>query len=784
MRILMRKTLRDLWQIRWRALAVVLTVASGVGTYAGGGMAIATGPHTRDVLFDRLSFADLEVQFLPEDVENLPDLKRIPGVRAIERRLVLPGTVFLKDNSRISGVLVFLETAQPTLDALQLVEGSPVRPQDFESAVIERSLALFHGFRVGDRIRVQVGEKIYENRIDGLAISPEYLITAANPEYLVPEKGSVGVVFTGLARVSDSLGFTMVNDLLFRFEPGADPRAVREAVLARLGRVNLERVIPKEEHFIWRFVRVETEAFKVYFPCVVLILGILSFVLTLITMNRLVLEQRRQIGALLALGYRRGQVLRAYLNAGVLLGAAAGLVGTALAFVFRNLFAGPYARALGMPDVIMAVEPSLIAAGFCAAVIVTAAATAWPVWRMLRLTPQTIIREPVGDGVGFGRWIRWTFASMVALPLPARFGVRNMIRRPGRTLSTILAIGFSLSVPIAFTVSLTSALQTPEIVFGRERWDIAADFLYPVLLEDLAPIRSLSGVAKVEPYFRRFAELGANGRYESATILGVHTDSSMRRTVLADGRSLSGDPDEVLVSHDLARHLTIHVGDPVTIRIRSGREFARRVVGIAGEIIPGQIIIPFRQAQLITDFEDAATGVYIATSAPGTNLAAALGDLEYVAKVTTKTGVVDAFRSLASGMMKMVYVNLGVSVSIATFFIFMSVNLVISERQAEYATFKCLGYGRARLGAMVLAQAFGEGGLATLLSIPVGIVLALYLNARLSQAWHQVIDIFRVEDFILVLGFAMALIPVSAYPGLRILNRLNIVDALGTRKIE
>ena len=81
------------------------------------------------------------------------------------------------------------------------------------------------------------------------------------------------------------------------------------------------------------------------------------------------------------------------------------------------------------------------------------------------------------------------------------------MRRPGRTASTILAIGFSLGVPIAFTVSLTSALETPEIVFGRERWDLAVDFLYPVLLGDLAPMRSLSGVANVEPYFRRFMHI-------------------------------------------------------------------------------------------------------------------------------------------------------------------------------------------------------------------------------------------------------------------------------------
>ena len=782
--ILTRKMLRDLWQIRWRALAVVLTVGSGVGIYAGSGMAIGTGFHTRDVLLERMHFADLEVLFLPEDVENLPDLKRIPGVRAVERRLVLPGTVFLADNNRISGLLVFLEAAAPTLDSLELIQGGPVRPQDFESAVIERSLALFHGFKVGDRIRVQVGEKVYESRIDGVAVSPEYLVTTANPEYLVPEKGSLGVVFTGLPRVSDSLGFTMVNDLLFRFEPGADPHTVQEAVVARLGRLNLERVIPSKEHFMWRFVQVEMEAFQVYAPCIVLTFAILSFILTLITMNRLVLDQRREIGALLALGYRRGQVLRAYLKAGVLLGATGGIVGMVFTFVFRNLFAEPYAHALGMPDVIMALEPPLLVIGFCAAVIETTAATAWPVWRMLRLTPQAIIRERVGEGGGFGRWVRVAFAAMMVLPLPVRFGVRNMIRRPGRSLSTILAIGFSLGVPIAFTVSLTSALQTPEIVFGREGWDLAVDFLYPVLPQDLAPIRSLAGTAKVEPYFRRFAELGANGHYESATILGLQTDSTMKRTSLAEGRALSGDPNEVIVSHDLARRMKLHLGDPVTIRIRSGQEFPRRVVGISGEMIPGQIIMPFRQAQIITDFEDAATGVYIATPAPDSRLTAALSGVEYVSKVTTKTGVVDAFRTLVSGMMKMIYVDLGVSVFVAMLFIFMSVNLVISERQTEYATFKCLGYGRGRLRAMVLAQAFSEGGLAALVSIPVGILLAVYLNARVSQAWHRVFNIFRWEDFILVLVIAMALIPFSAYPGLRILDRLNIVDALGTRKIE
>src|SRR5262245_18077709 len=115
--------LRDLWQIHWRALAVVLTVASGVGVYAGIGMAIAMSFHTRDVLLDRMRFADLEVQFLPEDVANLPDLRGVPGVRAVERRLVLPGTVIRPDGARMDGVMVFLETVAPSIDALEILEG-------------------------------------------------------------------------------------------------------------------------------------------------------------------------------------------------------------------------------------------------------------------------------------------------------------------------------------------------------------------------------------------------------------------------------------------------------------------------------------------------------------------------------------------------------------------------------------------------------------------------------------------------------------------------------------
>jgi putative ABC transport system permease protein len=559
---------------------------------------------------------------------------------------------------------------------------------------------------------------------------------------------------------------------------------VRDAVVARLARLNLERVLLRQERFVSRFLQLELEAFQVYTPSIVLTLGVLSLVLTLITVNRLVQDQRREIGTLLALGYRRGQVLRGYLRLGGWLGAAGGVLGTGLAFVFRDLFAGTHARAMGVPEVVPVTVPALLTTGFVAAMVGTMVATALPVWRLVRLPPQMIIREPMQDGFGAGRGMRRLVASTAALPLSARLGIRNLLRRPRRTAATVLAIAFSLGVSIAYTVSLTSALRTTELVFGRERWDLAVDFLYPVRLEDLLAIRAGPGVTSVDPYFRRFAEVGIDGRFEAAGILGVDPGSGMKRTLVKTGRFLSGGADELLLSQDLARRLGVRSGARVVVRIRSGREFVFRVVGVSGEIVPAQIMMPFRQAQMITELEGTATGVYVATSGPVAPLAASLGALPYVAKVTTKAGVAAAFRKLTSEMLQLVYLAAGVSVLIAMVLIFMGVTAAISERQADYATLQCLGYGRRRLGAIILAQAFGEGGLAALLSLPIGVALAVYLNVRMSAAWHEIITVVRPADVAQVLLTAFVLIPVAAYPGLRALDRLNIAGALAARSLE
>jgi len=509
------------------------------------------------------------------------------------------------------------------------------------------------------------------------------------------------------------------------------------------------------------------------------------FVLTLITAHRLVLDQRKEIGVLLALGYRPRRILAAYVLAGSLLGGVGGVVGIGLAFVFRALFSATYAWAIGIPEIVPVVVPRLLAVGVLAAIVSAALATLLPVLRLLRDPPHAIIRPAAQERGGVETWSRLRLWSMARVPLSIRFGLRNMVRQPGRTLCTVAAVGASLGVAIGYVMSLTSALQTSEVVFARERWDVAVDFLYPVLPEDLESIRAIPGVVRIEPYLRRFVEVGNGGASQPATILGIRVAGAMKDTAVRSGRAPAGpSDDEVLVSHDLARRLRIAVGDRVTIRVRTDREFAFTVAGIAGDVSPAQVVIPLDRARAVLELEEAATGVYVAGAGAAASLTPALRRLPYVGKVTTKSGVALAFRQFTSDMMRVVSVACGVSLFVAMLFIVMSVHFTISSRRTEYATLACLGYGGGRLAAAILAQALGEGGCAAVLSVPVGIVLARYINAQMSQAWYDVIDIFRATDVARILILALLLIPLSSYPGLRMLQRLPLVSVLGRREME
>lgn len=115
------------------------------------------------------------------------------------------------------------------------------------------------------------------------------------------------------------------------------------------------------------------------------------------TLIMIVLDKKKEIGVLKAMGASDGAILRAFLYQGGIIGAVGGAIGIGLALlVCKALFS--YALPLDpkvyfISHLPVDVQPSLFLATFCFAVIICLCATVWPALHAARLRPADAFRE-------------------------------------------------------------------------------------------------------------------------------------------------------------------------------------------------------------------------------------------------------------------------------------------------------------------------------------------------------------------------------------------------------
>ena len=765
---------RELLRMRARALAVVLTVASAVAVFVGMYTGLGSLFFTRDSLYARLDFADLEVQFVPEDLNNFPSLDGLEGVAGTTQRLVFPGILTLAEGTKLAAVLTLLDTGAPSIDRLEILEGRTFRDDEPDAFVIDRSLAEYHGYEVGDHLAIEVGEKNYEGTVVGIAVSPEYLVATSNPDYFAPQKGSLGIVWGNMARVEAALGFTIVNDLLFRFEPGVDREAVKRRVLERLDKLNVSQVVTKERQFGARYISTQLRAIAHFLPAMVILLTTLAAVITTINFSRLIATERREIGVLMAVGYSPWPIFRSYVEGALVLGLAGSLVGVVLSFPMRDLFAGLSANSMGMPFVLDFVNPGLLLRGFLMGVVVTVVSAALPVVRLLRLALNDVLQDP-GRRVEKGRWS----SQSRLLPASLRYGIRNLLRQRGRAIATVGSVALALGVATGYRVSAKSIDETLTRRFGNERWDIAVDFLYPVYLDETEDIAGLPGVEESGPYLRRYVELHASGR--SADTVWIGTDPRHRMTTppVVSGRRES-EGFEVLLTHGLADKLGVDAGDVVTTEV-FGHEYRFVVAGVTSDVVSDLALVPLSACQAMFELDDKVSGVYLRTGGAEDDILAALQRVEFVGKTFEKRQYLVQFKDVIAVMVGVLDLAAAINIFVAVLFVLTSINLSVLETEGEFATLKAVGYGPGALGRIVFTEAGAEALGAALLSLPVGFALSVYLNARLSESWFQVDNFFLASEYAKLLLPALVLVPLGAYPGFRHVRDVDISLALRDR---
>lgn len=770
---------RAAWKMKGRLFAAGLIMGSALAMFVGVYSAIDSLFDSRTGWYQELNVADLELRIVPEDTINIPNLEGVDGVASVERRLVLPGNIDTKTGTKLYAVMMATESA-PAVNKLRIEEGQNVDPARPSEVVIERSMAAHHGYKIGDKFRLNIGKDHYDLSVRGIAMSPEFLIDSANPNFFLPSKGSLGVVFVPYSLVQPRLGYQLVNSLLIDIKEGADHRAVEQASLNALGKkVTVDESLPLQRQFGHLYLELDLGAFKIFVPAIVLIFVITALVITVFLMYQWINEKKAEIGVMMSIGYRTRDIVISFAMPALLIAAISIISGTLLSFVMLYGFGTDYAHALGLPKPNLSLRIWPVIEGYLGLLAILTLATVIPLLSILRMTPREALRGNTQDsgkvasrfGARLGRQ-----SQSVAW----RYAVRNLQRGKGLAFMSIVAVALSLGAALSYFVSLTSFEQSIVKRFAADDWDVAVDFLAPVWTDELAKLKATDGVSRTDPYLRGAIKVQKDARVEPSFLLGIDPASSVRELRLISGRALQpNDRHSIVLERKTAFTLGVAVGDEVSIDVRD-KVWKAKVVGVFSGVLPGESYAPLLDAQAWFDMTDQVTGAFLKTDAAFGPLDS-LYLLDRVGRVTSKAHLVNEFVEHLKEIAGIVYLAFAFSLVVAVLFLFSTTAYGVLRRLAEYSTLRTIGFADRTVLKMIMMEVATIGAVGTLVAVGTGIAISHGLNAVLSQAWFQVDTTVTAKDLLVVLLPALIFFPLTAIPPFRAIVRAGMVPTLRRR---
>ena len=803
---LLRWSARDLRR-RWlQVAAIALIIAIGTGIYSALGSTATWRRESNDASFSALGMYDLRVK--TADGVDAPAgsmraaLDRIPSgtIARAEERLVVPTQLDASTADktilvpgRIVGVGV--DDGGPLINKVWVEQGwgRTLNAGDATAAtvVLERNFASHYSLPATGSLRVGTHEVQYV----GQGMSPEYFFVVTEEGGFFAE-ANFGVVFTSLQtaqRLAGSDG--RVNDLLIRLEPGVDITTARSAVTGAFAESGLAvTVMDQRDEDAYRVLYDDINSDQTFWNVFAgLILAGAAFGAFNLA-SRMVEAQRREIGIGMALGFSRRRLMFRPLLVGVeiaVLGVVLGvMVGLVVDAALRPVFTGMLPLPVWHTDF----QPATFARGAALGFVLPVIATAWPVWRAVRMQPVDAIATTHRSArAGLSPLLR-------RLPWPrstySRMPVGNVLRTPRRTALTALGIAAALSALIVTLGMIDSFLSTMtrhdrEVLQEHpDRLAVALRGFEPPDSPVVAAVAGDPAVGEVQPVLRFAGQLRSPERAPIELVVDV---TDLNGTVWHPTR-VSGDTsrDGLVLSQEAAADLGVGAGDTVTLQhptqdAAGGLRMTDTTLQVSG-IHPG----PFRFAAYLDRTElgrlglpDVANQLYVlpASGHSTGDVQRALFTSRAVASTQPVTAASKVIRESMDEFVAVFRVLELFILLLALLIAYNAATINSDERQREHATLFAFGLPLRRVLRMDLIEGLLMGVLGTAAGILVGrAVLGWITTELMGNTMPELGLTVDISAATIATAVVLGVIAVAAAPLLTV-RRLRRMDIPGTLRV-
>ncbi len=510
---------------------------------------------------------------------------------------------------------------------------------------------------------------------------------------------------------------------------------------------------------------------------------LIAFLMAFNTMNRMIEEERSEIGAFISLGIRKSTISFSYLLY-VFIACVLGLViGLSIGYtVIPRILYTVYAASFTIPELSTYANPYACLIIVLTTIILMSIVVFITLIKDFRLAPATILRPAApknGKKILLERikpfWRHLSFSWKITL--------RNLFRYKKRIFMTVLGIAGCTALLLTGFGIKDSLSDLLDIQYGEiQHYDATLVLNDDVDKDDVTKSLSLNNLTNYTTTNIASFTFKANNKNLDFTLIAFMNEDNINDYVtlkFLDGSDLNLSDDGVIITEKMAELLDAEVGKNISIRNSDNELFIVKVSGICENYISNFMYMNSTYYEEI--FDDTEYNSYLLNLDDSINkekLSNNLLDTGYFGAIQYTEDNMDMFNDIIAGMNNIVYLIIAFSSFLAITVLYNLTIININERKREIATLKVLGFRDREVSSYV----YRETIILTIVGIIVGIFLGFSLNTFILMIAETdeilFIKIIKplsyVLSFIIIIVFSVIVQVITYF----ILKRVDMIDSL------
>ena len=555
----------------------------------------------------------------------------------------------------------------------------------------------FNDIKIGDEIDLE--GNVYT--ITGTFQRPDYLfmIKETSDTYAMREEfGIARVTEDRFEELSEDIGITGSYYSIVYNKDNADEvrKAVNEdyVLTSYLAATSNSRINTPQD---------EVEETVNMMSLTIVMFVIFIAVIVSVVIGRKIRSDRRQIGVLLALGYRKTALALHYTFYGIVPGLVGSILGIILSFIYSDDLAQLFFEKIEPVPATFGIRPAAAVISLTVPAVLYTIAVLIEALKIMRTDVITMIS---GRGHANGR--NRLRLKKSKLSLVTKYRLRQIAGKPGRSVIVVIGMAFA-GVLCSFCMVCIDSMDS----YCKNTIDKIGSFEYEYFLSDIRTGTPEEGVAILGKQFE------VKDRRDLLMLMGID-DPKYINLEDPDGNKIEFDEDHCYLTSMASLAFNVEKGDtisfidPITLD-----EYSLEITDIVENDSQSAIYCSRERAAEVLDIPEDVFNIVMSDKELDISE-------DEVVKTISKGSLADQINEVKSGMEDLIGIINAFAIVIGVIVVYMMVNLMISESSSTISMLKVLGYRNGEINKMITNVYH--------VLVPISIVLSIVLGVMFTKA--------------------------------------------------